>query len=418
MNSAMSLVEMRAADGREPPPELFRDLRTGPAGLSSREAAHRLIVHGPNELTRRGGRRWPGESLAQFTQPLAALLMAAAGLAWLGGNPALAVAVVAVILLNAVFAFVQERQAEYAVEALAGLLPVTAVAVRDGVPVEIPAGDLVPGDVIVIAEGGRISADARLIDGSVSVEMSALTGESVPSSGRPTHEWSPAPCSKPTSWCSAAPNASGARPGPWSPAPACTPRSAGSRHCPSAAGRGEPTGTPGPPSHLDHRHRGRGRRCRVPAGRRGGRTGLGGRHQLLDRPDRRQRSGGTAADHHSRPGRRSPRTGPGRRGREAALRRGDAGLHHIVACQVGSAFASRTDLAPLRSVGHFSNRLLLWGIAFELVFTAALIYLPPLQSILGTAALGPAQLAFLAPFPVLVWGVDELYRWWLRARQD
>jgi magnesium-transporting ATPase (P-type) len=82
----------------------------------------------------------------------------------------------------------------------------------------------------------------------------------------------------------------------------------------------------------------------------------------------------------------------------------------IVACQVGTAFAARTDRASLRSIGLFSNRMLLAGIAFELVFSAALIYLPAAQQIFGTAALGPAHLAFLLPFPVVVWAVDELYR--------
>ena len=65
----------------------------------------------------------------------------------------------------------------------------------------------------------------------------------------------------------------------------------------------------------------------------------------------------------------------------------------------------------------FTNRLLLWGIAFELVFAAAVIYLPPLQALFGTAALGPAELALLLPFPVVVWGADELRRAWLRARR-
>jgi magnesium-transporting ATPase (P-type) len=88
----------------------------------------------------------------------------------------------------------------------------------------------------------------------------------------------------------------------------------------------------------------------------------------------------------------------------------------IVACQVGTAFAARTDHAALRSIGLFTNPLLLGGIAFELGFAAALIYLPPLQSLFGTAALSPGQLAFLAPFPMLVWGLDELYRSRRRAR--
>ena len=64
-------------------------------------------MYGPNELSRRTRTRWPAQLLAQFTQPLAILLMVAAALAWFGGTPSLAVAVIAVILLNAAFAFVQ-----------------------------------------------------------------------------------------------------------------------------------------------------------------------------------------------------------------------------------------------------------------------------------------------------------------------
>ncbi len=159
--------------------ELFRDLRTTADGLSGREAGRRLLTYGANELTRRGGRRWPRELLAQFTQPLAILLALAAVLAWAGGTPALSIAVVAVILLNAGFAFVQEAQAERAVEALAAFLPVTATVVRDGVRSEIPARELVPGDVLIVAEGDKVCADARILTGSVELDLSALTGESV-----------------------------------------------------------------------------------------------------------------------------------------------------------------------------------------------------------------------------------------------
>jgi magnesium-transporting ATPase (P-type) len=82
----------------------------------------------------------------------------------------------------------------------------------------------------------------------------------------------------------------------------------------------------------------------------------------------------------------------------------------IVACQIGTAFASRTESASLREVGLLTNPLLLWGIAFEVAFTAALVYLPPLQQLFGTAALGPGTLAVIAPFPFIVWGLDELRR--------
>ena len=135
---------------------------------------------GPNELRRRGGRRWPGELGRQFTHPLALLLAAAAVLALASGSAPLAVAIAAVIVLNAVVAFVQELQAENAVEALAAYLPVRARVVRDGTTREIDARELVPGDLLLVEEGDRISADARLVDGELEVDLSTLTGESLP----------------------------------------------------------------------------------------------------------------------------------------------------------------------------------------------------------------------------------------------
>ena len=90
----------------------------------------------------------------------------------------------------------------------------------------------------------------------------------------------------------------------------------------------------------------------------------------------------------------------------------------ITACQVGTAFAARTSRASLRRIGFLSNPLLLWGIGFELLFAAALVYLPPLQDLFGTAALSPAQLAVLATFPFVVWGSDELRRLASRRRDE
>ena len=86
----------------------------------------------------------------------------------------------------------------------------------------------------------------------------------------------------------------------------------------------------------------------------------------------------------------------------------------MVAGQIGTAFAARTDHASLRSIGPLSNRLLLWGILFELALAVLLIYAPPFQSALGTAALTPEMLVFVVPFPIIVWGADELRRWLLR----
>lgn len=165
---------------REPVDLLLRDLRTGAEGLGSREAARRLSVQGPNVLpsARRAG--WARQVLRQFTHPLALLLWVAAVLSSVSGTPVLTWAILAVIVINALVAFLQERQAEKAVEALSRYLPLQARVVRDGAVTTIPATELVTGDVLVISEGDRVSADARLLRGSVEVDLSALTGESAP----------------------------------------------------------------------------------------------------------------------------------------------------------------------------------------------------------------------------------------------
>ena len=159
---------------------LLRDLRASRAGLSQREAERRLLAQGPNELSRRGGRRWPRELARQLTHPLALLLWGAAALAALAGIGPVAIAVVVVVFVNAGFAFAQEQQAERAVEALGEFLPAQATALRDGEPRRVPATEVVAGDVLLLAEGDRVSADARLIEGAVEVDLSTLTGESAP----------------------------------------------------------------------------------------------------------------------------------------------------------------------------------------------------------------------------------------------
>jgi calcium-translocating P-type ATPase len=157
---------------------LLRDLGTSREGLSPREAARRLEQHGPNEIRRREQRSQVRDLAAQFTHPLALLLWVASALAVIGGILPLAIAILAVIVLNAVFAFVQEVQAERATEALQAFLPQQANVRRGGAVVQIDAIELVPGDLLLIEEGDRLSADARLVDGTVELDMSPLTGES------------------------------------------------------------------------------------------------------------------------------------------------------------------------------------------------------------------------------------------------
>ncbi|MGO8870048.1 MAG: cation-translocating P-type ATPase [Acidimicrobiales bacterium] len=169
-----------ALDATVPVARLLRDLRTTPRGLSNPEAGRRLTVYGRNVLVRRGGHRLWREFARQFTHPLALLLWAAAGLAWLGGIVAVAIAIVIVIVLNAMFAFFQEMQAERSVEALQSYLPQHAKVLRDDRLETIESALLVPGDVLMVEEGDRISADARLLTGTLEIDASALTGESVP----------------------------------------------------------------------------------------------------------------------------------------------------------------------------------------------------------------------------------------------
>jgi len=107
-------------------------------------------------------------------------------------------------------------------------------------------------------------------------------------------------------------------------------------------------------------------------------------------------------------------TGAGTSLHHGYLQATTASFAAIVACQIGTAFAARTQHSSARSIGLFSNPLLLGGIAFELLFAAAVIYLPPLQAVFGTSALPGWVLALLVPMPVLVWGLDEVYRWLLR----
>jgi calcium-translocating P-type ATPase len=159
---------------------LLRDLRSSREGLTTREAERRLAQYGANELRRRGGARWPRELVRQLTHPLALLLWLAAGLSFAVGNQTVAIAVLLVILLNAVFAFVQEMEAERAVEALAGYMPQEVLVLRDGRPVKVAAVGLVPGDVALLEEGDRVAADMRLLSGAVEVDLSTLTGESAP----------------------------------------------------------------------------------------------------------------------------------------------------------------------------------------------------------------------------------------------
>ncbi|HEY8476078.1 MAG TPA: HAD-IC family P-type ATPase, partial [Chloroflexota bacterium] len=164
-----------------PQEEVYRRLGTSPQGLSEAEAAARLARYGPNVLPEEKRTPLVVRFLAQFVHLFAALLWVAAGLAFVGGLPELGWAIIVVIAVNAVFSFWQEYKAERAIEALRDLLPPRATVVREGEERKILARDLVPGDVLILAEGDLVSADARLVAASqLRTNQAALTGESLP----------------------------------------------------------------------------------------------------------------------------------------------------------------------------------------------------------------------------------------------
>jgi calcium-translocating P-type ATPase len=150
-------------------------------GLTSSEAASRLAVDGPNRLPPPPAAHTWRKLVAQFTHFFALMLWVAGVLAVAAGMPQLGVAIVVVIIVNGVFAFVQEQRAERAAERLRDLLPVGVVVRRDGQPVMIDAADVVVGDVVVLSPGDRVPADMTLASADdVKVDASTLTGESVP----------------------------------------------------------------------------------------------------------------------------------------------------------------------------------------------------------------------------------------------
>ncbi|HOG45258.1 MAG TPA: cation-transporting P-type ATPase [Anaerolineae bacterium] len=176
------VVEERALDlAAQPPDEVYAALGSSPNGLAAAEAQTRLAQYGPNLIEEAKKRPLIYSLLGNLVNIMALLLWAAAALAFIAGLPQLAWAILAVILINAAFSFWQEFKAEKAVEALRKLLPSFARVVRDGQESRIPAEELVPGDVLVLAEGDSISADARVVqEFELRTNNSTLTGESVP----------------------------------------------------------------------------------------------------------------------------------------------------------------------------------------------------------------------------------------------
>ncbi|MBP2046077.1 cation-translocating P-type ATPase [Methanobacterium aggregans] len=164
-----------------PPEDVYIELKTSKEGLTDSEAEKRLEEYGLNQIEEVKRKPIIYNFLANLYQLLALLLWAASILAFISGTPQLGFAIIAVIIINAVFSFWQEYEAEKAVEALKKILPSSAKVIRGGEEVVVLASQLVPGDVLVLEEGDNVSADARLVEAfQMKVDTSTLTGESKP----------------------------------------------------------------------------------------------------------------------------------------------------------------------------------------------------------------------------------------------
>lgn len=157
-------------------------LRTSPsAGLSIEEATQRLKEFGPNELEEADRPSLLRMILEQFNNFIVIVLILAAAISAFLGDYVEAVAIMAIVVLNAILGVIQERRAEEALAALRRLAAPEAQVVRDGRRSTIPARELVPGDIVFLEAGNYIPSDLRLVETvNLRIEEAALTGESVP----------------------------------------------------------------------------------------------------------------------------------------------------------------------------------------------------------------------------------------------
>ena len=176
----MQITRLSTADA-------LASLKTSEAGLSSAEAQRRLGEFGPNRIEEVKGRPLWLRFLREFTHFFALILWVAAALAMFAefrspgsGMWQLGMAILAVILVNGVFSFLQEYRAERAIAALRMLLPASVKVLRDGDMQTVAAQFLVPGDVVLVEEGDNVPADCRVVQASgLRVNLSTITGESL-----------------------------------------------------------------------------------------------------------------------------------------------------------------------------------------------------------------------------------------------
>ncbi|WP_027308558.1 calcium-translocating P-type ATPase, SERCA-type [Caloramator sp. ALD01] len=161
--------------------QIFDELKTTEKGITEQEAKNRLEQYGYNEFREKKGKTTLQKFLDQFKDFLVIILIVAAIISGLVGEVADTVIILLVVILNAILGVIQENKAEESLNALKKMAAPLAHVIRDGKSKEIPARELVIGDIVVLEAGKYVPADLRLIETSnLKIEEAALTGESVP----------------------------------------------------------------------------------------------------------------------------------------------------------------------------------------------------------------------------------------------
>jgi magnesium-transporting ATPase (P-type) len=161
--------------------QALQQLHVQDSGLSDDEATRRLAQYGRNRIRRQDADSAFMVFVRQFKNPLLYVLVGSSALAMAMGKLADGLVVLAVVVLNAVIGFIQEYRAGKAIEALSEMVPEQATVLRGNRKLQLNAEELVPGDIIQLASGDRVPADARLLSlKGLQVQEAALTGESVP----------------------------------------------------------------------------------------------------------------------------------------------------------------------------------------------------------------------------------------------
>ncbi|HET6668732.1 MAG TPA: magnesium-translocating P-type ATPase [Pyrinomonadaceae bacterium] len=161
--------------------QLMEQLGSSQLGLTNAEAKRRLTVYGPNRLHSTKRTDVLTLLIAQFKSPLILILLGAVVLSFFLGEPVDASIIIAIILLSSALGFLQEKRAADAVKSLLAIVRIEARVLRDGKEIDVPAEEVVPGDVCVLNAGDIIPGDAAILDGKdLFVQEAALTGESFP----------------------------------------------------------------------------------------------------------------------------------------------------------------------------------------------------------------------------------------------